>query len=51
VEVPPSEPPEHAVTTSETARRRTSGLTTPSSLAYLIPPTSLSSSARDGREI
>src|SRR5688572_27221769 len=49
--VPPSESPEHAVTASETATRRTSGRTAPSSLAYLIQPTSLSSSAREGREI
>src|SRR5215207_4717930 len=50
-EAHPSEPPEHAVTTSETATRRTSALTAPISLAWLIRPTSLSPSARDGREI
>src|ERR687895_582888 len=49
-DVPPSESPEHAATTSATAARRASGLTAPSSLAYLIQPTSLSLSARDGRE-
>jgi hypothetical protein len=50
-EVSPSEPPEHAAATRKTATRRTSGLMAPSSLAYLMQPTSLSPSARDGREI
>jgi hypothetical protein len=50
-EVPPPEPSPHAVTPSATATRRTSGLTAPRSLARLIQPTSLSSSAHDGREI
>src|ERR671911_817670 len=46
--VSPSESPEHAATTSETAMRRTSGLTTPSGLGCLMQPTSLSPAARDG---
>src|SRR5215217_7609025 len=50
-DVSPSEPPEHAATTSETATRRTSGLVAPISLACRMQPTSLSPSAHDGREI
>src|SRR5918992_5303122 len=46
-DVPPSPPSEHAATTSVAATRRASGLTAPSSLAYLIQPTSLSPSTRD----
>src|SRR5918995_5611885 len=47
-DVPSSESPEHAATTSETAMRRASDLTTPSSLGYLMQPTSLAPTARDG---
>ena len=50
-DVSPSEPPEHAATTSETATRRTSRLVAPISLACRMQPTSLSPSAHDGREI